>query len=356
MKPSEPKLKVLCVGAGRDGTLSLSHMFAAAYGSEAKVMHEYKCREFYQAFCNFRETGNRHYEDEIRRLVRECPYECIVGNGYASILDYFLEAYPDLTLVHIKRGNRAAALASIERNAILFPQAYRYYVESPEAKSKRMAAFHFGDMSEAAWSLLPLAEKVSWYFDKTHALIEEDAARFARRHDLATEEIDSDGARRLVTMLAGVPSHRLSASVHINSNQFAAAVPEPCRNKVNWLLGRFDIRRAAEDDPYPIEFFTNSFVAWTGYQVRRSLDHLSLSDLRSADQLRETIARAEAAIEKTRRDLSGLKDLLAQSEADLSSDRPSEARRSSRRLEPQGEAALADLGVADPDPGFDAGA
>ena len=50
-----------------------------------KVMHEYCCREFYQAFCDFSETGDNAYEDALKRMVSDVPYDCIVGNGYAAI-------------------------------------------------------------------------------------------------------------------------------------------------------------------------------------------------------------------------------------------------------------------------------
>src|SRR6202044_4035424 len=49
-------LKTIFVGTGRDGTMSLNHMvecvFAASGGG--RTMHEYCCREFYQAFCDYR--------------------------------------------------------------------------------------------------------------------------------------------------------------------------------------------------------------------------------------------------------------------------------------------------------------
>src|SRR6185437_10655631 len=82
------KLRIVCVGTGRDGTQSLNHMmqhlFDESGGGEA--MHEYCCRELYQAFCDYRETGDSEHLAAVRRMIADCPYDCIVGNGYAAVL------------------------------------------------------------------------------------------------------------------------------------------------------------------------------------------------------------------------------------------------------------------------------
>src|SRR5467141_2625029 len=120
-------LRLICVGAGRDGTLSIANMiqrlFDSAGGGE-RVMHEYRAREFYDAFSNFQETNNASYLDEICCLIDECPYDCIVGNGYAAVLPQFAERWgTSATLVHIQRANRAAAIESLKTNCELFPRA-----------------------------------------------------------------------------------------------------------------------------------------------------------------------------------------------------------------------------------------
>src|ERR1700735_2858462 len=157
--PPRPKLKILCVGTGRDGTQSLNHMiehvFAGA-GGERHSMHEYCCREFYQAFCDQRETGDPSHADAIERMIAACPYDSIVGNGYAAILPLFAKHHGrDLKLVHLYRDSDAC-IASLMTNCALFPTAYRYYSESSEAVVKRMAAFHFGEMSRTEWGRLRL--------------------------------------------------------------------------------------------------------------------------------------------------------------------------------------------------------
>ncbi len=91
----QPKLRILCVGTGRDGTQSLYHMIQNVLDRSGggQAMHEYYCREFYQAFCDRAETGDPSHDAELMRMVAECPYDCIVGNGYASILPLFAAHY-----------------------------------------------------------------------------------------------------------------------------------------------------------------------------------------------------------------------------------------------------------------------
>src|SRR5262249_50981675 len=130
------RMKLICVGAGRDGTLSVADMIHRLYGQAGdgrRVMHEYQAREFYQAFCNFRETNDPRFLEEVRSMVDECPYECIVGNGYAAVLPQFAERWRSATVVHIQRADRAAAIASLKANCELFPRAYGYYSASPQA-------------------------------------------------------------------------------------------------------------------------------------------------------------------------------------------------------------------------------
>ena len=196
-----PKLNVLCVGTGRDGTQSLNHMIQRVFSEtgDRQTMHEYCCREIYQEFCDFIETGDRGHADALQRMVADCPYDSIVGNGYAAILPLFAERYGrGLKLVHLYRDDREACIESLITNCELFPTAYRYYSSSPEAKIKRMAAFHFGDMSRDVWDLLPVREKFGWYYDKTHALVRQHLALFDHHIEIATESLNDEATRRAI--------------------------------------------------------------------------------------------------------------------------------------------------------------
>jgi hypothetical protein len=300
---SEPRLRLLCVGAGRDGTLSISRMFGECFdreGAGRQVMHEYAAREFGAAFAGHIETGDPAYMAEIRRLIAECPFDCIVGNGYAPILPLFREICgPDLALLHIRRLDHVAAIDSLTANCEYFPAAYGYYSSSPKAIWKRIAAFHFGEMTRDQWHALPLREKIGWLYDKTHALIEGNASLFSHAAEINTEALNGETARRMIAALAGDPS-LIPASVHVNSQAFVADLPRDRRSRMQWLMGRFDLVRAATDDVYPLEYFLNAFIAWTGYQLRRS-EQIGPDDHRTDVELAATLARAAAELREAQR-------------------------------------------------------
>ena len=190
--PTRSPLRLLCVGTGRDGTMSLAHMISYLQvkgGLSGTVLHEYGSRAFYNLFARFKETGDPGWKAEVYALIDECRHEAIVGNGYASILPQFAERCgPELVLVHLKRMDKRAAIKSLRQNCELFPFAYANYLDNPHAPVKRMTAVHFGEMSDEEWRRLPLDEKLIWYYDKTHELVDEYQLLFPRRVEIATGE------------------------------------------------------------------------------------------------------------------------------------------------------------------------
>lgn len=269
-RASRSKLTLLCVGTGRDGTQSLNHMIQHVYSGsgDRQSVHEYCCREINQAFCDFTETGDGAVADALDRMVADCPYDSIVGNGYAAILPLFAKHYGrGLKVVHLYRADRHACISSLVMNSELFPAAHRYYSSSPDAVVKRMAAFHFGDMSRAAWDVLPLREKFGWYYDKTHALVRQHLSLFDEHIEIATESLDAIDSRRRIAEFVGCaaappPKTHLNASV-IDISSFA----KHHQIKMNWLLGRLNIEELANDDVYALNYFLDKFVTWAGYQI-----------------------------------------------------------------------------------------
>src|SRR5215472_12877727 len=99
---AENKLRVICVGTGRDGTQSCTHMLRHLFGEEApeRVMHEFRAPDFYNLHSAYCETGSSQPLSKLKRIIADCPHECIVGNGYAAVLPLFAQRYGrDLTLV-----------------------------------------------------------------------------------------------------------------------------------------------------------------------------------------------------------------------------------------------------------------
>jgi SAM-dependent methyltransferase len=309
--PSPSKLKILCVGTGRDGTQSLNHMIQRVFGEtgDRQSVHEYCCREIYQAFCDFKETGDGGHAAALERMVADCPYDSIVGNGYAAILPLFAEHYGrGLKVVHLYR-DREACIESLITNCELFPTAYRYYSSSPEAEVKRMAAFHFGGIPRTAWDLLPVREKFGWYYDKTHALVRQHLALFDNHIEIATESLNDEATRRKIAEFAGggaapPPRTHLNASV-IDISSF----PRQHQVKMNWLMGRLNMEELAKDDVYALNYFLDKFVAWTGYQIADA-PQLGGTAAPSAPEIAADLERAGRILNERLREIDALYKLV----------------------------------------------
>lgn len=311
-------LRLVIAGTGRDGTVSLSHMVRSLLEDAAvggSVMHEYSSREFFHAYTNFMETNDQKWLAEIRSLIDECPHDCIVGAGYAAILPIFAERCgPGLKVVHLRRLDRTAAIASLVKNCEFFPRAYGYYSDNPGATMKRMTAFHYGEVSPQAWHQLSQTAKLAWYFDKTHALIDAHAGLFANHAEFHTERLDEESTRKALSELVLGHSRVVAKPTHINVHVDFAGLPEDRRPKLQWLMGLLNLHQVAYDDAYPLEYFTNAFIAWTGYQIRQA-PQIGAQDYRTAEELSATLARADALLTKRLQEVRSLKALLAEKKA-----------------------------------------
>jgi SAM-dependent methyltransferase len=309
---SPAKLKILCVGTGRDGTQSLNHMIQRVFGETGgrQSVHEYCCREIYQAFCDFNETGDGRHADALERMVADCPYDSIVGNGYAAILPLFAERYGrGLKVVHLYR-DRDACIESLMTNCELFPAAYRYYSSSPEAEVKRMAAFHFGDMSRAEWDRLPTRKKFGWYYDKTHALARQHLALFDHHIEIATESLNDEAIRRAIADFVDGGAAAPPPRTHLNASVIdISSFPKQHQVKMNWLMGRLNMEELAKDDVYALNYFLDKFVAWTGYQITNA-PQLGGTAAASAPEIAADLERAGRIMNERLREIDALYKLV----------------------------------------------
>jgi hypothetical protein len=306
-------LRVICVGTGRDGTQSVTHMIQHLWGASAerRVMHEYCCREFYQAFCDHAETGETLHYWELVRMVADCPHESIVGNGYAAILPLFAARYGrGLKLIHLRRADRAACIASLVQNCELFPTAYGYYSSSPEASVKRMAAFHFGEMSREEWNRLPIGDKFGWYYDKTHTLIASYQSLFDERIEIETESLNSEATRRIIAQAVAPEGDILPPRAHLNAGTInIASYPKELQHRMHWLMGRLNIEEVARDEVYALDYFLDKFVAWMGYHITAASE-LAPAQPAPPEKIESDLDRAVTAMRRRLREIEELQDLL----------------------------------------------
>ncbi len=257
--PDEQKLKIICVGTGRDGSSSLARMIARLSdltGIGYQVSHEYKSRELFDIFCEYRETGDSKFLASLNDIITNCPYDCIVGAGYATLLPMFAEQYgPQLKLVHLRRADRARCVESIKENAELFPAAYRYYHPSSEAQYKRIAAFHFGEMDHDSWDRLSAGEKLGWYFDKTHSLVDQHTSLFANHLAITTESMNDEPTRRALAKLIVGNDSVLPPPVMTNPHYLKPGTMPPREAEIaQWMLQDMDTLELGKSGIYLLEY------------------------------------------------------------------------------------------------------
>src|SRR3954468_12575487 len=128
---TDRKLQFLCVGAGRDGTVTVTaqiNEILRTSGMGGSCIHEYLSRELYELQCDLIERPEHTDTDQkIREAIAGFPSVAASGNGYAGLLPIFAELYPGLKLIHLKRRDKQAFVASQIRNSHLFPDTYVYY-------------------------------------------------------------------------------------------------------------------------------------------------------------------------------------------------------------------------------------
>lgn len=302
-------LRVLCVGTGRDGTTSLSRIMQDLFdrdGSGATACHEWASRELNIDFCELKETGDLALEDRIRELFRTCPHSCVVGNGYAAVLPILAQELCDqVTIVHLRRRDRAACIASLVENATIQPQNHRYYADVPAATAKRPAAFHFGEMSRDEWDALSLHDKFAWYYDKTHALIEKHKPLFANTLSVDTEDLADESVRAALAQAAGY--NDVPRAFHVNRFVDLRFVPPERHSWVQRLLGTLDVQKLAHDDLYGLRQVLNEFV----YHMA----HFPDEGPNALDELGWTLSEAHQLLACRMDDLRELMDRIGRSPA-----------------------------------------
>ncbi len=297
-------LRILCVGTGRDGTTSLARIMQDVFdhqNSGETAQHEWASSELNTLFCNRVETEDPSFETGIRELIRHCPSACVTGNGYATVLPIIAEELGDqVTVVHLRRRDREACIASLVENAEVAPQNHFYYTNSPIATSKRPTAFHFGEMSKDEWSALSMHEKFGWYYDKTHSLIERHKPLFAKTLSIDTEDLSDEGVRAALAHAAG--SDQTPRAFHVNRFVDLRHVPPARHSFVQRLLGQLDVQKLAHDDLYGIRAVLNEFIY--------HLAHFPDQAPGALDELRWTLAEGYRMLNSRLADLRDLMDRI----------------------------------------------
>ena len=264
-------LQVLCVGTGRDGTVSVSEMLGDVLEKEGlgrTCAHEWLSTHFYNCWCDYQDSGDITFIEEIERWLHQCSHACIVGNGYSQLLPTISKLFGrDLVLIRLRRRDRDACVRSLVKNAQLFPQNHRYYSESPLATGKRMAAFHFGEVKKEEWDRWSIEDRFYWYYDKTHALVDSYKHLFAEVVEIETEGLDGIDTRISLASALRAPAPIVPRSVHVNRHVDLEQIPEDMRPWIQTLLGRLNLARLGNDPIYGMEHFLSTITNYMSLQV-----------------------------------------------------------------------------------------
>jgi hypothetical protein len=304
------RLKVICVGTGRDGTSSLAQMFTELFhraGVAYQAENEYKSREIFQNFCDYRESGNPQYLDTLRNLIADCPYDCIVCNAAAPILPMLVaHVGKGLKLVHLRRADRTRCIASLKENSELFPSSYKYYSQSPEARFKRMAAFHFNEMTAEAWGQLSAEEKFSWYYDKTHELVNSFKHLFSETLDVTTESMNNEVTRRALARLILGTETVFAPPVFTNPHFLQVGTLSPEKAELaQWMLQYINLLELGNNPTYLLEYGVERVLRFLRGATQAEVEGTNGLDAQHRNELIDSISKARSAL------ASGLDQLIA---------------------------------------------
>lgn len=269
-------LKILAVGTGRSGTVSLTHWFNDLFKQNnsptSHAEHEYLSAECYNAFARYSETKDENILREMALKCHQSGHDAIIGNGYANILPYFAELDKDILLIHLQRRDREACIQSLARNANYNPQAFAHYrVEDTSAqnnnKIERTTAFHVGEATKEEWSSWSLDEQQAWFYDYTHRTIHQYSHLFTQQLHIYTEDLNNAEVLNHLATLVTSNAKEVPSFYKLNSHNIFAIenCPPEYQHYIQWLFGRLDSQRAATNLTYPLSHVLDYFETWVSW-------------------------------------------------------------------------------------------
>ena len=185
-------LNCLITGTGRDGTTTASVLacnLAIANNDKADAGHETNISALYNSWFRYHESGD---SSEIESVLRSWTHRVESSSGHAFWLPIVAKVFgPDIGLIHLKR-DRAACIESLCLNRTTWPEFHGNYIDCTDLPIRTWlpTAFHFGEMTKAEWEAAPLRERIGWYYDKTHELINRHKGLFSRYLEVKTEDLN----------------------------------------------------------------------------------------------------------------------------------------------------------------------
>ena len=284
-------LKILGIGTGRDGTLSLCQLIQNIYilnisHNVPVAMHETNGYDIYQGIQYFWSTQD---SSPMITVMQNWSHQVEIGNGYAFFMPAILKAFgPELKIIRLRR-NRNKCVQSLSKRPLLNPHNWGGYVsEQTKIALTRPTAVDFKEMSIDSWRALSLEEKISWYYDKTHELLDLYLPKFNHVLEVSTEQLSHPDTIQTITQFINPTFTNLPQPVHVHlSSPFDyTELNSEERQRLENLFREMDVQKLIKSDLYPLEFFLNKIIAKLGYtkEIDKNILNIFIALRQNLDQ------------------------------------------------------------------------
>jgi hypothetical protein len=265
-------MDVIAVGAGRDGTVSLSIIIQDIYrlnGLDRTAVHEYEARTFYETYARYALEGDAAARDRLQQLIADFPHAAIVGNGYHMVLDWFFDRYPDLKLIAVRRRDEAAHVKSLKTIATMWPEVFVGYGTSDDGAMRRYSAVQSGEMSVDQWNALSLDQQLLWFRNNVYATVDRYKDRAARFMVVETESLDDPATRQAIADFVAFPGAKTGEPKRMNRSKLVDLDDfSTYGGKYAWIWFRYFSPKRFEAEPvYAVEHALDQFQKWAQREV-----------------------------------------------------------------------------------------
>jgi hypothetical protein len=308
-------IDLLCAGTGRDGTVTMTNLINQIFDFENKNKtcgHEIFSRMIFNRLHELG-YGGLCLDNEIASLIKNCEFSAVVGSGYGVVLDLFSKINPQCKLIHLKRKNKQAFIESFTNLVSQFPHLVGGYSDTDESRvdSHIMTAVDFKEMSVVDWNLLSTSEKISWYYNKTHQLIETHKYLFADYKIIYTEELDEEKIRKELTkyVLSTNQTDYIPSLTHLNTFLFQNCHCSPQEKSIlQWWLHDLNPYDVLKNDNYILDFIINKYTALIGYHSDSKVKELFGLDSKPKDDIKKSLDKANTILVTSTDILRGIKN------------------------------------------------
>lgn len=272
---------VCCVG--RDGSTSFSQIlnsFVAKNNLPWVVKHEYKHHDIYQLLDRYRSYKSRcsiavDFLDELHssRIIN-------VGAGFSFLLQYLpRDMLGSLRVIHLQRNLKHWIPSMIKVTTIWNHNAWNYFRTHPQQGDKniRLASYHFDEQTKGDWDVLPLRDKLTWYYTYQQNEVISYSSHFSSYDFISTSDISTDKTISTIISwlnLSQKPNLPYARPELFHVNKSSSLKFD--RFTTNRFFKDFDFDKSVDNIEYLVQYALEK--ASTGYACRHRYEHSSVSE------------------------------------------------------------------------------